>query len=251
MTQAKHFVSCVVRAAAQPLLFAIIFFTATMTSAPGAQAQQPQSSPETRIVVIGEGSVTVTPDYAHLTSGVTTTAKTVKEAIDASSKLMTAITAALVASGIAQKDIQTARFSVQPVFAHEPRTEPRLTGYRVVNQVSVTIRQISKTAEIIDRLATAGVTDIGSVSFLVSDTSKAVDQAREAAVVDARRKAEIYARASGVRLGQVKWITEDLGFALDDFRFKGTLLSASVSVPLSTGEDTLRAKITVGFEIER
>jgi hypothetical protein len=91
----------------------------------------------------GEGSVSVAPDYAQIRSGVTTRAKTVKEATDANSKLMAAVTAALLESGIAQKDIQTSRFSIQPVYApQEPRTEPKLVGYSASNQVSVTIRQI-------------------------------------------------------------------------------------------------------------
>jgi uncharacterized protein YggE len=76
----------------------------------GANAQQSQPAPEARIVVTGEGSVSVTPNYAQIISGVTTRAKTVKEGVDANSKLMIAIIAALKDAGIAEKDIQTARF---------------------------------------------------------------------------------------------------------------------------------------------
>ena len=91
----------------------------------------------------------------------------------------------------------------------EPRAEPKFVGYNVSNQVRVKIRQIDKVGEILDRLVTAGVTDIGNVEFLVSEPSKALDQARDTAIADARRKAEVYARASGVQLGRVEWITED------------------------------------------
>ena len=169
-----------------------------------AQAQQTQSPPGGRVIVIGEGSVSVTPDYAQITSGVTTRAKTVKEAADVNSKLMAAVSNALVESGVAQRDIQTSRFSVQPVYApQEPRAEPKFVGYSVSNQVRVKIRQIDKVGEILDRLVTVGVTDIGNVEFLVSEPSKALDQARDTAIADARRKAEVYARASGVQLGRV------------------------------------------------
>jgi uncharacterized protein YggE len=127
--------------------------------------------------------------------------------------LIGAITAALLESGIEQKDVQTSRFSVQPVYGlQEPRTEQKLVGYTVSNHVRVKIRQIGKVGEILDRLITAGVTDVGNISFLVSDPSKALDQARKAAITDARRKAEVYAEA-GLRLGRVIWITEDSGFA--------------------------------------
>jgi uncharacterized protein len=120
-----------------------------------SQAQQVQSPPDGRVIVIGEGSVSLTPDYAQIESGVTSRARTVKEASDANSKLMGAITSALLQSGIEQKDVQTSRFSVQPVYApQEPRTEPKLVGYSVSNHVRVKIRQIGQVGEILDRLVT-------------------------------------------------------------------------------------------------
>jgi uncharacterized protein YggE len=218
-----------------------------------AQAQQTQSPPVGRVIVMGEGSVSVTPDYAQIGSGVTTRAKTVKEATDANSKSMAAITKALLESGVAQRDIQTSRFSVQPVYApQEPRTEPKLAGYSVSNQVRLKIRQIDKVGEILDRLVTAGATDIGNVEFLVSEPSKALDQAREAAIADARRKAEVYAHASGVQLGRVEWITEDSGFAPPvSTRAQGASAAMAAPVPIASGEDTLRVRVTVSFEIAR
>ena len=88
---------------------------------------------------------------------------------------MAAIGNALVESGVAQRDIQTSRFSVQPAYApQEPRAEPKFVGYSVSNQVRVKIRQVDKVGEILDRLATAGATDIGNVEFLVSELSKEV-----------------------------------------------------------------------------
>ena len=177
----------------------LAIFAVWLFAALPAQAQPAQPMPAARVVVIGEGSVSVAPDYARLSGGVATRAKTVKEATDANSKLMNAVTAALLDSGIAQQDIQTSRFSIQPVYAPpQPQTEPRLTGYSVSNQVSVTVRQIAKLGETLDRMVAAGATDVGNVAFLIADPSKALDQAREAAVADARRKAELYARASGL-----------------------------------------------------
>ena len=141
------------------------------------------------------------PDLAHVRVGVTSRAKSAKDAVDANSKTMTAVTAALLDAGIAQKDIQTSQFSIQPVYAPpEPRTEPKLSGYSASNQVIVKTHQIAKLGDILDRLVTAGATDVGNVQFLLADPSKALDQAREAAVADARRKAELYARASGLTL---------------------------------------------------
>jgi hypothetical protein len=242
-----------VMAAARPiaafavLVAAVIAAAGFVTSLP-AQAEQSQLPPERRVIVIGEGSVSVAPDYARIRSGVTTRAKTAKEAADANAKAMAAVTAMLLGAGIEQKDIQTSRFSVQPVYeTHQPNTEQKLSGFSVSNQVHVTIRQIDKAGEILDRLVATGATDVGNLEFLHSDMSKALDQAREAAVADARRKAELYARASGLSLGSVNWITEDSGYAPPmAMRAVGAMAAPA---PIAAGEDTLHVRITVGFDM--
>ncbi len=238
-------------ALARRLLPAALTLVAAIVVANPAQAQSSQSPPERRVVVIGDGSVNVAPDYVRIRSGVTTRAKTAKEAADANSKVMAAIVAALLNAGIEQKDIQTSRFSVQPVYvAPQPNTEQRLSDYSVSNQVSVTIREIDKVGEILDRLITAGATDAGSVEFLHSDYSKALDRAREAAVADARRKAELYAHASGLSLGSVAWITEDSEYAPSFSKAMPRMAAAMAApVPIAAGEDTLHVRIIVGFEM--
>lgn len=233
------------------LLISMAFLATVLIATAQAQTQQPPSSADGRIVVIGEGNISVPPDYAQIRSGVTTRAKTAKEADDANSKAMSTVTAVLLNSGIEQKDIQTSQFSIQPVYApQEPRTEPKLSGYSVSNQVIVKIYQLSKLGDILDRLITAGATDVGNIQFLLADPSKALDQAREAAVADARRKAELYARASGVSLGRVVWITENSGYA-PPMLMKAMPAARAASVPIAIGEDTLQARITVGFDIAR
>ena len=225
--------------------------TAAILVASQVHAQRPESPPESRIVVIGLGSVHVAPDQARIRGGVTTRAKTVKEASDANSKLMGAITAALLAAGVAQTDIQTSRFSIQPVYPPvQSSGERKLSGYSVSNQVEVRIRQLANVGDILDRLVNAGATDIGNIAFLHSDPSKALDPAREAAVADARRKAELYARASGVSLGRVLSITEDAvhGMAVP---FARATAVAAAPVPIASGEDTLEARVTVTYEVQR
>jgi uncharacterized protein YggE len=215
-----------------------------------ADAADQPSSPEGQVIVSGEGSVSVPPDYAQIRSGVTTRAKSVSEAVNANSKLMAAITATLLDAGIAQKDIQTSRVSVQPVYAQpQPGTERKLSGYSVTNQVTVAVRQIDKLGDILDRLVTAGANDIGNLSFVVADPSKALDQAREAAVADARRKAEIYARASGVTLGRVAWITEGGAYAPPVPMARMHAAAPAEPVPISAGEETFHVQITIGFDI--
>jgi uncharacterized protein len=206
------------------VLFAALF------AGVAVRAQEPRSLPPARVIVTGEGSVTAAPDYAEITAGVTTRARTAKEATEANSKQMTAVDTALRNAGVEQKDIQTARFSVQPLYATPQQNgAPRLTGFAVSNQVIVTIRQIATVSDVLDRMIAAGATDLGGVQFLHSDLSKALDQARAAAVTDARRKAELYAQASGLTLANVAWITEQPAYAPASPAFR-SLAAAAPSV---------------------
>src|SRR5260370_7481324 len=189
---------------------ALIAASAFLLAPVQAQAQQAQIAQDGRVIVTGEGDVAVAPDHAQITGGVTTRAKSVKEATDANSKAMAAVTAALLEAGIEQKDIQTLRFSIQPVYAPQgPSTEPKLSGYSVSNQVRVKIRQIGKIGEILDRLIAAGATDLVNIAFLWSNPSQALDQPHSVPISAAPRQAEVYTHASGLRVGQGKRIIED------------------------------------------
>jgi uncharacterized protein len=88
------------RRAARVAVAAVVAAAVFVVAIP-AQAQQSQLPPERGVVVIGEGSVSVPPDYARVRSGVTTRAKTAKEATEANTKAMAAITAMLSNAGIA------------------------------------------------------------------------------------------------------------------------------------------------------
>jgi uncharacterized protein YggE len=109
---------------------------------------------------------------------------------------------------------------------------------------------MDKVGDIADRMVAAGATNIGNLLFLHSDASKLLDQARDAAVADARRKAELYARASGVGLGKVLWINETSAYTPYAPLEVGVMFrTKAVETPIASGEDTLRVAITVGFDI--
>ncbi|MGB6535237.1 MAG: SIMPL domain-containing protein [Xanthobacteraceae bacterium] len=229
-------------------LLAVCTFAAvaSVKAQPAIAPPPPPPLPPARVIVSGEGSVTVPPDYAEITSGVTTQAKTAKQATDANAKAMATVNAALESDGIAANDIQTARFSVAPVYGSpQPNSPPKLTGFSVSNQLAIKVRQIGKLGAVLDSLIAAGATDAGSVQFLHSDASKALDQARQAAIADARRKAELYAQASGLQLGGVAWITEEPAYAPTPTPMLAMRVAAAT--PIAAGEDTLRVRIIVGF----
>jgi uncharacterized protein len=228
------------------LLAAVV--SAAAAPAP-ARAQEPAPVPQARIIVAGDGIVRAAPDYAHITVGATTNGATAAAATDANSRLMAAVGTALRNAGIAPQDLQTAHFSVQPVYTSATSSStPKLSGFSVTNQFGVTVRQIERVGAVLDQAIAAGANDVGSIEFLYADLSKTLDAARTAALADARRKAELYAHAAGLTLGAVSWVVEEQA-NVPQPRFLGARIAGAAAVPIAAGEDTLQVRVTVGFDV--
>jgi uncharacterized protein len=199
------------------------------------------------ISVTGEASVSVPPDLAEVDAGVTSDAKTAREASETNNATMGKLLLALKAAGIDAKDIQTSRLSLQPQNAPNRTGPPAIAGYRASNRVTVRLHDVAKVANTIDMLVSAGANDIGGINFMVSQASKLLDDARTQAVADARRKAEIYAKAAGVTLGAPLNISEG-GAAIPMFRAK--VASAMAPTPVAQGEETLSVTVNVTWAIK-
>jgi len=219
----------------------------TLVASVAAHAAEPPM-----ISVTGEATVSVAPDLAEIDGGVTTQAKTAREASDANNKAMAAVLAALKGTGIADADIRTLRLSLQPQLApaRSSSDTAAIIGYRASNRVTIRVREIGKVADTVDAVLAAGANDIGGVNFLISNASKWLDDARPKAIADARRKAEIYARAAGVSLGAPLSISEESSSGpIAPRAFKAGAMAAAPT-PISAGEETLTVSISVSYEIK-
>ena len=217
---------------------------ATMASSAFGQSLPPTVS------VTGEASISVPPDLAQIDSGVTTEAKTAREASEANNKAMGGVLQALKNAGIAEKDIQTSRLSLSPQSTpgRNPNAPFQITGYRASNRVTVTIRDITKVADTIDVLVGSGANEISGISFMVSKASKLLDDARAEAIADARRKAEIYAKAANISLGAPISISEETAPGPVPYRKMAADMAASA--PVAQGQETLRVSVSVSYELK-
>jgi uncharacterized protein YggE len=206
------------------------------------------------ISVTGEASISVPPDRAQIDAGVTSDAKTAREASDANNAAMGKVLAALKGAGIDEKDVQTSRISLQPQYSASVSNRPgptSIVGYRASNRVAIRLKDVAKVASVIDTLVAAGANDIGNINFAVSNASKLLDDAREKAVADARRKAEIYAKAAGVTLGAPLSISEEGAPQQPVFRAKMAAPMAAASTPIAQGEETLSVSVGVTWAIKQ
>lgn len=208
-----------------------------------------------RIVVMGEGEATVRPDIAVLSLSVMREAPTARAALDQNNKAMTEVIAAMKASGVADRDLQTAGVQITPRYdyANKPdgTQEAKLAAYQVTNTLTVRVRDLSRTGEILDKSVTLGVNQGGSIAFTNDDPSATLEEARKRAVGDAVDKARTLAEAAGVKLGQVIEIT-DVAYAQPPMpivakAFEG---AADAAVPVEAGENAYKVQVNVTFQID-
>jgi uncharacterized protein YggE len=216
-----------------------------------AETAATETAPPAMISVTGEATVTVAPDVAQIDGGVISDAKTAREASDANNTAMGKVLLALKGAGIEARDFQTSRLSLQPQSAPNRSGPSAIVGYRASNRVTVRLRDISKVAAVIDTLVAAGANDIGGINFMVSNASKLLDDARGQAVADARREAEIYAKAAGVTLGAPLSISEEGAPGPMLYRAKLATAGMAVSAPVAQGEETLAVTISVSWAIKQ
>jgi len=200
------------------------------------------------ISVTGEATVSAAPDLAQIEAGVTSEAKTAREASEANNAAMGKVLQALKGAGIAEKDFQTSRLSLQPQSAPNRPGPSAVVGYRASNRVTIRLRDVAKLANVIDTLVGAGANDIGGINFMVSNASKLLDEAREQAVADARRKAEIYAKAGGVTLGAPLSISEE--GSPGPMPYRKMAVGMAASAPVAQGEETLQVTVSVSWAIK-
>ena len=208
--------------------------------------------PPPAISVTGEATVSVAPDQAMIDGGVTSDAKTAREAAEANNAAMAKVLAALKGAGLDEKDYQTSRLSLQPKYTTDrPGGGPAtVNGYRASNRVTIKVRDVAKVAGVIDTLVGAGANEIGGINFVVSQASKVLDEAREKAVADARRKADIYAKAAGVTLGEPISISEEGSAPVPMYRGKMAAPMAASGAPVAQGEETLSVTVSMSWAIK-
>jgi uncharacterized protein YggE len=170
--------------------------------------QSPLAIEGTLLSVNAEGKVTGRPDMATLNMGVTTDGATAAAALAANSQRMNALIAALRRTGVAERDIQTANINVNPQYVYREGEAPRVTGYQASNTVTAKVRNLDRVGAAIDAAVNAGGNTVNGVSFSYQDDEGPLNEARTDAMGEARRRAELYARAAGLRVHRIVSISE-------------------------------------------
>ena len=210
---------------------------------------------QTGISVTGEGKVSGKPDVAKLTLGVNAESDTVQKARDQAAVSLDGIVKSLKNNGVAEKDIQTQQFNIQPQYDYNDGNQ-RLRGFQVTNILSVTLRDINKTSRVVDDAVKAGGNDtaIQGLAFTIDNPEVLKKEAREKAVADAKSKAETLAQVAGVTIGAAMSISENSNAPVFyDTRFqKGGIGAPDTGgpTPIQPGELDVTVQVSITWAIK-
>jgi uncharacterized protein YggE len=202
------------------------------------------------ITVNGVGSASVTPDAVRFYASVSIVAKSNKEALASASKSASAVRAALKASAIATKDIKTSSLTVYPEYNYSQDKGSELIGYRATQSFTVVVRKAENAGAVIDSVVDAGgdAVQVNGVAPFLSNGAAATEKAREAAVADAKARANSYAKYLGASLGRVIYLTE-VSAPVYTFPMLGEKAAASDGTQIDLGETEVTVNVTVRWSL--
>jgi uncharacterized protein YggE len=244
--------------ARRPLLLALaLVLGATMTSACAQNANAPgYATPAdgTLLNISAQADAHRVPDIATISAGVVTQAADANAAMQANAAQMAKVMAAVKAAGIAERDVQTAGISVSPTYRYAENQPPTITGYQASNTVNAKIRDIGKLGKVLDALVANGANQVNGPNFEIDKPDEAYDEARIAALRKAEARAQIYAKAMGLKVRRVVSISEGSGGfrpPMPMMRAMAADAMAKAETAVSPGETTLSVSLDVVFELGR
>jgi uncharacterized protein YggE len=204
------------------------------------------------IAVTGVGKFSAAPDVALITLGVDSNAATLGHATADAARRMSAVLARVKSFGVADADITTVAYSVDPRMAPSDPSRrdepPRIVGYHVANIAQVTVRKLADAGPILDAAVAAGANTVRGIRFTLADPSAAQSQARASAVADALGKARQLAAAAGIRLGPVLSIRESTVSQPVPFR---AMTARAEATPIEAGQLDVVVSVDLRQAIQR
>jgi uncharacterized protein len=203
----------------------------------------------TRLDVTVTGETVRVPDIVRISAGVSTLAQVPGEAMRRNAEQMERVRAALSRAGISDRDIQTTDFNLQAEYRHDGGTRS-LIGYRVTNNLLIRLRTVANSGRVLDALVAAGVNEIEGPTMDFEDPTAALDEARGRAAAQARARAELYARAFGLRVKRVVMIDDMPRARAVSTDSYSNSLSTDTSTTIDPGGRIISVTLKVVFELE-
>ncbi|MDR6147706.1 uncharacterized protein YggE [Sphingomonas sp. SORGH_AS870] len=200
--------------------------------------------------VSAEGRTSRVPDLATIRAGVVSQGATAAAALSDNAQRMARVLAAVKRAGVADRDIQTATVQLQPQYRYGENVPPTITGYQATNTLSIRFRDIAKSGSVLDALVAQGANQIDGPNLSIDNPDAALNEARTDAIQKARARAELYAKAAGLRVARIVSITEngqDAGGPERPMMMQAMARDAVAKTSIAPGERDVTVNVSVRF----
>lgn len=233
------------------LLAVFVLVFALLRFGPGLSVNSVVSQKQNLFSATGTGKVTVVPDEANFSAGISVNRSTVKEAQTEANRIINSVSDSLKRLGIDAKDIQTSNYSVYPQYDFQ--SNRRITGYSVSANLSVRVRDLDKINDAIDAATANGANQVGSISLGVNEVKRKelAKDARKKAIDEAKQKAQELASLAGMTLGRVVDIQENSPQVPRQLMFDAVALKAEAAggdTQIEAGSTDITSTITLYYE---
>jgi uncharacterized protein YggE len=238
-------------------LFIALTLVTTALSATAQEMPQVRDMnywPET-VTVGGTGRSTIAPDRFTFSVGVQTVAPTVDQAVNQNNTRVAAVVAALKKAGATDTELRTSNFAIWPQQDYTQGKLPRILGYHVSNNITVTKSEIADAGKLLQVAVNAGVNQSSRLQFEVPDPAKGRSEGLAAAFADARAKAALLATAAGRSLGRTMTINEggmqgvQPPYPPRPMAVRAERAQAVSDIPVESGSQEMTYSVTVVFEL--
>lgn len=236
----------------RPLALAMALAVASVAPAV-AYAEAGPDAPRSTMVISATGTASSAPDQASITIGVEGLGLTAEEAMRDNTQKMTAVVKTMEGLGVEREDLATSGLSLNPRYDYKNNAAPRITGYQVSNQMTLTIDDIDALGGILDEIVGAGANTIQSITFDVADRSMLEQEARRLAAEAVKTKADDYAQALGTDILGIVSVSENAGHypiqRSEMMMMKASSDSVGGPVPIAAGDVDVRVELNVTYEL--
>jgi len=240
------------------LLIVSMLVIASVLSACGSTPAQTAIPNIRSLFINGNGKADISPDIAYVNIGVHTEDPTASTAVSMNNSKSQKVMDALLGMGVLAKDLRTSNFSIVSLQKTDKSGQVTGTVYAVDNNVVVTVRDLPKLGDLLNKSIEAGANTINNVQFDLSDNSAPLKEARTEAMQDAIKQAKEVADAAGIKLGPIQSISyyESVPvFAgsntyMDYGKGGGGTMRTDYSVPVNPGQITITATVTITYAIQ-
>ncbi len=209
------------------------------------------ATPLNTVTAAGTGKVSAAPTEAQMTFGVVVRSEQAEDALKQASDKAGEIASAIKGAGVADKDVQTQNVSVYPEYRDGgPDRAMQINGYTANVSVRVKIRDITKVGDVIGAASGVGSNEISGPTFTLGDDAPERDEAIEAAIADAKRRADVMAKAAGKSLGEIIAISEAGVSAQPIYWGMERAGADSFGYDVQPGELDVISSVTVVFELK-